>query len=541
MLITDILDNSARRYPEKIAVRFNGDCFTYAELADRVNRLAAALVDLGVLPGERVAVVCANSNAYLEILFACARIGAVSMHFNLRMSPLVTVQLVKKTKPRVLFCSCEQSDVYEYLKERVSQETTFISLTETLGLPALPLSDTFVKQTTETVGKQNAQDNVLLYDDLIASREPSQLVPRFDSSDDALMLFTSGTTGLPRAVLHTHGSVVLQVMISAMEGRVSHDETVLCVLPLFHTTMILALQALYVGAELVIGASSKPADIAAAIAAFNITRVTLVPYLMQKLARYVEEQGITLPSLKTIGYGAEPMSPEMAQYCQKQFACNFHEGYGMTETMATVTTLSAEQHKDPSKLATVGKPIFGVKLKVVDAAGNECVQGTAGEILVKTGTLMKGYWQDAERTAEVIQDGWYCTQDIGYLDAEGFLHLVDRKQNMIISGGENIYPLEVSKCILAMGEEIIDAAVVGVYDEEWGEALIAAVVCKETSSLSASDITEHCAKYLARYKRPRSVYFLKEIPRSETGKVMAKLLREQIDALQTNVMEKEKK
>jgi long-chain acyl-CoA synthetase len=528
VLIADILENSAGKYADKCAVRYNGLSFSYGQFAERVAKLACALEDLGVGKGDNVALLCANSHAYLEAVFAAASIGAVSVHFNMRLAAPVTGQLLDKSRAKVVFCSGGQAMPALAYRERHGDKPVVVAVEDAASASANGEGE------GEGAGKLAG---MLAYEELLAgparlsAKERWQAAQSVSPSDTALILFTSGTTGIPKGVMHSQQNVTLQVMISAMEGRVSHHETVLCVLPLYHTTMISALQALYVGAELVIGTSPKLATIAEAIIAHNVTRVTLVPYLMNKLASYVHEEGIILASLRTINYGAEPMTPELVRRCQRQFACNFHEGYGMTETMATVTTLMPEHHNDASKLLTVGKPCFGVRLRIVTEDGELCAAGEEGEILVHASTLMQGYWDDPEQTAKAIQDGWYRTGDIGCLDEEGFLRLKDRKQNLVITGGENVYPQEVSSCIRSMGEQVLDAEVFGIPDAQWGEALVAAVVLEDGCGITAADVVAHCAEHLACYKKPREVYFVQSIPRGPTGKLLAAELKCQIEVM----------
>jgi len=513
MLLTDILDNSVRKHPDKCAIRYGSASYSYSQLAERVEALAQALAARGVGKGDHIALVCANSNAYIEALFACARLGAVSVHFNLRLSPQVIMQMLERDDFKMVFCSCSRTDIFALLQERLGSDTVLVAVDAENVAGALCYEQLLQ---SGTAGGPVGAD---------AIRPP---LPSVQPSDTACMLFTSGTTGLPRGVLHSHQGVTLQVMRLAVECRVGHDETVLCVLPLFHTIMVSALQALYVGAELVIGNSTRPADLAELIAAHQVTRVTLVPYLMRRLACYVDANQLSLDSLQSITYGAEPMTPELMAYCQQQLGCEFYEGYGMTETFASVTMLTPEQHCDLRNLTTVGKPVLGVQLKLIDQAGAEAAVGRPGEILVKTDALMQGYWRDEEQTRQAIQDGWYHTGDIGSIDAQGFLRLLDRKQNMVISGGENIYPLEVSRCIRQMSDDVEDTEVFGVPDADWGEALVAAVVLKPGSQLSAQDIIDYSGRNLACYKKPKHVCFVKEIPRSETGKTMLDTLKQQV-------------
>ena len=219
------------------------------------------------------------------------------------------------------------------------------------------------------------------------------------------------------------------------------------------------------------------------------------------------------------------MEPELLEHCRRLLPCGFLQGYGMTETTAAITMLLPEHHEHPRLLPTVGKAVPGMEIRIVDDEGRACAAGVPGEVLVRTDTLMLGYYRDPARTAEAVQDGWYRTGDIGFLDAEGFLTLVDRKNNLVISGGENVYPLEVSRCIKALAG-VVDAVVAGVPDKRWGESLAAFVVRAEGSRISEADIVAHCARELGGYKKPHAVRFVDDLGRSASGKGSREQLEE---------------
>ena len=219
----------------------------------------------------------------------------------------------------------------------------------------------------------------------------------------------------------------------------------------------------------------------------------------------VETEHVTVDTLKLVIYGAEPAGPALLSRCRALLECDFLQGYGMTETASSVTVLLPEHHKDPRLLETAGVPLPGVEIRIVDEEGRVCPPGTSGEVVVKTNTLMLGYWNDLDQTARVVKDGWYYTEDIGFVDEDGFLTLVDRKNNLVITGGENVYPLEVSRCIASLGACIADVAVTGVPDERWGESLVAFVVRAPGAAVTEEDIVAHCADELGHYKKPKRV------------------------------------
>ncbi len=502
--LVSLLDESARAYPDQTALCFRDREFTYREMRRRVDALAGALAGLGVGKGGFAAVVSANSNVTVEVLFACARLGAVCERYNVRLSPRVIAQLLARSEARVAFVSAAL---------RPALAEALVGIGRTLMI-------------VDVDGGAGAEcGGVPRYEELLASADP-----------------------VPSAI--------------DIEGmRFSHDDILLCELPLFHVTFVSTLATLALGARLVIADSHKPADIAADIVRTGATRTALVPCLMRGLADYVAREGIELDTLELVTYGGEPVEPELLEHCRRLLpdtsakqlnhcpspehchkrignhdifmiycdircqGCGFLQGYGMTETTAAITMLLPEHHEHPRLLPTVGKAVPGMEIRIVDDEGRACAAGVPGEVLVRTDTLMLGYYRDPARTAEAVQDGWYRTGDIGFLDAEGFLTLVDRKNNLVISGGENVYPLEVSRCIKALAG-VADAVVAGVPDKQWGESLAAFVVRAEGSRISEADIVAHCARELGGYKKPHAVRFVDDLGRSASGKVSREQLEE---------------
>jgi acyl-CoA synthetase (AMP-forming)/AMP-acid ligase II len=497
MLLNELLESAVSKYPEKTAIRFGDLAFTYADFYRRVRALAGALQQRGVARQSKVAVIAPNSHRYLETVFACALLGSVSEHFNGKLAPPVICRLLEESTATVVMISRLFGETAKYLREHLSREILIVE--GGIGLN---------------------------YEELLA--EGAEPVPANWSEDEVVLeLYTSGTTGKPKGVLLTAAALRTQVLVSAVEGRWTHDEVFLCVLPLYHTTCISVFQLLLVGGELVVSSNCQPTEIAWLIDRYGVTRTTLVPHLLNELLAEVEADFCRLQSLRTINYGGAPMSPELMARCQKSLSCVFHQAYGMTEMTASVTVLLPEMHSDLSLLNTVGKPMLGVEIRVVGDEGEVLPAFAKGEILVKSATLMKGYYNNPELTNAVVREGWYHTGDIGYLDSRGFLYLVSRKQDMIISGGENIYPQEVAACIREMSDAIKDVAVVGIPDAHLGESVAAAVVLKGGATIAASDIADYCSRKLGRYFKPRHICFLPNLPRYENGKIS----REKVKAL----------
>ena len=358
------------------------------------------------------------------------------------------------------------------------------------------------------------------YEGLLASAadEPLPEAVAVRPEDPVFMLYTSGTTGLPKGVVFSQEAMVNRAQADVEGMRFSRDDIMLFVLPFYHVTCVSVFAVLLVGAQMVIGQSNKAPDIVSYVNRYGVTRVGLVPYHMRTLAAYVEAEHVTVDTLKLVIYGAEPAGPALLSRCRALLECDFLQGYGMTETASSVTVLLPEHHKDPRLLETAGVPLPGVEIRIVDEEGRVCPPGTSGEVVVKTNTLMLGYWNDLDQTARVVKDGWYYTEDIGFVDEDGFLTLVDRKNNLVITGGENVYPLEVSRCIASLGACIADVAVTGVPDERWGESLVAFVVRAPGAAVTEEDIVAHCADELGHYKKPKRVVFVDDLQRKSSAR-----------------------
>lgn len=479
-------------------MRYEGRTFTYAELASRIDKLVSVLLGFGVREGERVALVSFNSHANIELMFACARIGAVFVGCNVRLSQVVTVQLLKESGARVVFFSRE-------VRDRIKHE---------LDPSDAPLIEVMLEDGDEL--------GIECYEDLIEQAEPSSVCVRGDSGRTALMLYTSGTTGIPRCVMFSHAALERRIESDRRELGLSADDVALCVLPLYHITLMSSLMVLRQGGTLVISNSRTAQCIADLIDRYQVTFVGLVPFLLRSLVSFLEDTGRRLDTLRLLLYGGEPISAEMLERCESVLSCGFMQGYGMTETSSAITLLRPEQHRDPAHLSTVGTPVEGVDLKIVDDNDVVLPCGQAGEILVRTDMLMSGYFNDPVRTAEVMADGWYRTGDIGVMTEEGYVKLLARKSDLVISGGENIYPSEVDACIRELGKGIEDVAVLGVPDKQWGEALVAVIARAPESQITAEQVCDWCKQRLGSYKKPRRVLFVDEIKRGATGKVNKK-------------------
>ena len=491
--LADIVESSAARRPRGIAVRFGERAVSYDELATRVRKLVAVLEGYGVGGGDKVALISCNCIAHIELVFACARLGAVCVQMNVRLSNSVTAKLLDEADPRVIVLSSA-------MMERFNCDSLFHVNCKS-----------FVVVDGEMPGSPG-------YEQLINEARPSAFTAPYDKDAPVLMLYTSGTTGTPRGVLFSHRAIECRISKDSRDLGIDGDTVSLCVLPMYHITLMSSLLVMFQGATLIISDLRDAESIAGLIRKNDVTFVGLVPFILRALVKHLEWRSDRLASLKTVLYGGEPIDQTLLARSQKTLECGFIQGYGMTETASAICYLRPEQHLIPGKLATVGTPVEGVEIKLLDEAGEEVEPGEPGEIVVKTDTIMSGYFGDEKRTSEVLVDGWYRTGDIARTDGDGFIVLLDRKANLVISGGENVYPTEVCVCIKQLVDDVDDVVVRGVPDDYWGEALAAAVVRRPGSSITADEIATWCKYQLGSYKKPRKVVFVPEIKRSATGK-----------------------
>lgn len=509
MRLDQAFSDSFRRFPDSLAIVEGNRACTYSQLHARVEKLAGALLSNGVGHGDHVIYISANSAVFVELTLACSRIGAVCEIHNIRLSDQALLELVARSGAPVAVLSV---NAWGRLGSRLSLNN---------------LIRTIIVCDCE----ENLPSRVIPYERLL---EEASAPPDQESTDDAdpmLMMFTSGTTGAPKGVLFSHSAIVNRIAIDVESMKFSSRDSMLFVLPFFHTTCMSVFAVLSSGGVAVIGGSSNPRSIIENTNRHGITRIGLVPYHMRSLCSYVEEHGLTADTLELIIYGAEPASPDLIERCRNLLGCKLLQGYGMTETASTVTVLTPEDHEKRELLSTVGRPVPNTQIRIVDDEGMPCPEGVVGEIQVTSPCVMSGYWKNAAATQEVLQDGWCSTQDMGFLDSGGYLTLSGRKNDLVVSGGENVYPAEVASCIESMGPFIADVTVTGVPDERWGESLVAFVVPEPGASVTEQDIQDHCTLKLGGFKKPRRIVFVDDLKRLASGKVPKERLNELIALL----------
>jgi len=500
-LVADLIREQARLRPDRIGLSFEGRDFTYAEMNERSNRAAQALLSLGLQPGDRVVWLARNLSTFWDALFGAAKTGIVMAPVNWRLAPAEVVQIMNDASP-ALFVG----------------EKQFID--------ALANVDGYnPPQTFELEGGAESFDALI---DAADAVEPDY-APQ--AEDVVVQLYTSGTTGLPKGVLLSN-RCYYEVGEAGNAANVvvpqTDDEVILHALPHFHIAGVnFGLMGVSRAMPIVQHRQFDPAAIVREAQGDRPLNAFLVPAMVMMILEAAKVAGVGLDKFTAASYGAAPMPEPLLDAAMRAMPnATFTQFYGMTETTGGVAVLQHDDHASgKAQRVSAGKPLPGCDIRICDPeSGNDTPQGDLGEVVVKSGFVMNGYWERPEETAKVIRDGWYWTGDAGRLDENGFLYVVDRIKDMIISGGENIYPAEIEN-VLAAHPDIIESAVIGIPDERWGEAVKAVVVKRPDSSLETDDVTQFLDGRIASFKMPKEVEFAPFLPRNASGKILKTALR----------------
>ena len=506
-------------FGDKPMFRFQGTTVTWAQHFERACRVAQALGADGIGVGDRVAFLDRNGLEYFEVLFGGALSGAVNVAVNWRLAPAEMAAVIDDSRATVLVIHAEFVPCLASMDSGLPWVTRVV----VLGDP----------KTDADLGGGSDLGRRVGYEDWLADH--AALDPGHEGApeDVSMQLYTSGTTGLPKGVMLANRNVQVMLELAADEAFEITEHTVsLVAMPLFHIGGSgWALSGMSKGGTSVILRDMDPVELLRLVAAEGITHAFLVPAVLMALIAVPGVAETDLSSLDTIFYGASPIAEDVLVRCLEIFGCRFAQVYGMTETSGAIVRLAHEDH-DPQGprqhlLRAAGKPLRGVELRIVDPeTGVEVTAGTVGEVRTRSGFNMLGYWDKPDETARTIDDDrWLRTGDAGYVDEEGYLYLHDRIKDMVVSGGENIYPAEIENVLLA-SPGVADAAVIGVPGDKWGETVKAIVVPAPGAELEAASIIAFCRQRLAHYKCPTSVDFVAVLPRNPSGKVLKRELRE---------------
>lgn len=495
---------------DRIAIIDGDNRITYAEFDRRTDQFARALRELGVRQGDRVAVLMVNSAALLETMFATAKLGAVFVPINFRLAP-----------PEVSYLLAD------------SGAHVFVWSGQLFPLARAALAREGVQVRARVVVGGESSDGEADFEQALASGEPRALGTNAAGSDLCCLMYTSGTTGRPKGAMLTHDNLLWNAINTVMGHRLREGDRTVTVAPMFHIggLGVHTLPLLYVGGTSAILPAFDPEKTLATMARERVTVQFLVPAMWSALMTVPGFETYDLSALELAVTGGAPCPLPVLEYFRGK-GVPFQEGFGLTETAPTVSILDADHVK--AKAGSIGRALFHVETRIVDENDRDVHTGEVGELVVRGPNVFAGYWGLPEATAEAFRGGWFHTGDLGRMDAEGFITLVDRKKDMIITGGENVYPIEVEQ-VLYRHPAVREVAVVGVPHTKWGETPIAVVALKDGAQVTGDELIGYARERLAHFKCPTRVEYVPELPRTATDKVLKTTLRKEYAGQETAV------
>ena len=506
LTLPSVLARTVALFGQRTAVLDRERCFTWAEFAERVARAAGLLASLGVTPGRRFGVISRNSFRHAEINHAGYWLGAVPVPVNHRLAPTEIRDILDDAECEILAVDDAFSDLVG---------------TEELA----PWRGRMFWLAPGAV-----DGDAPSYEALLAAADPA---PRRDAdeNDDAILLYTGGTTGRGKGVRLTHRNIVVNALQLSKGMDVTADDSYLHVSPMFHSTDLKSTALTMQGGGHCYLNEFSPTGVLDAIQRHRVTIASLVPTMIIRMLREEAFDDYDISSLRLVSYGTSPMAIEWIRRAMDRFkGVGLHQCYGLTETSPILSILDEDDHRravesgDHSRLASAGRALACVEFRIIDGDGADVAPGEPGEILVRAPNVAKGYHNRPEENAAAFRDGWLHTGDVGRIDDDGYLFMLERKNEMVITGGENVYPSEV-EAALYQHDGVFEAAVIGVPDAKYGEALFAVIVPAPGRTLSADEIIAHCRGRIGGYKIPRRMAFVDELPKSTMGKVLKGELR----------------
>ena len=491
--LSSFISFHALRAPERAAIAYAGDHVGYAELLRRIELAAGWLATRGIGPGDAVALLMKNSSAFIELTFATSHLGAVSLPINYRLAADEVGYILENSGARLLLCDAELAGTAQ-------------------GLPNVVLIDEAAQRDSTRLARSAA---------------PARMHP--SRPDDLFrLMYTSGTTDRPKGVMHSYANFYWKSADHVVALGLGAGDRLLVAGPLYHVGAfdLPGMAVLWVGGMISIERDFDPVRALAAIAEEKLTGAWLAPVMLSAILTHPGRFDHDVRSLRwVVGGGERTPEARIRAFSDLFTQGRYVDAYGMTETCSGDTLM--ESGREIEKIGSVGRALAHVEIEIRDADGRTVATGEAGEICLRGPKVTRGYWKDAEKTREAFFGDWLRSGDIGHLDAEGFLYLTDRKKDMIISGGENIASSEVERVVYEL-PQVLEAAVIGVVDPQWGERPVAVVVLKPGEQLSYETLYDHCRRRLAGFKVPKELIVRTELPRNPSGKILKRVLREAI-------------
>jgi long-chain acyl-CoA synthetase len=506
----DIIYRNALLYSDEEAFKYGAERVTFAQFNARVNSLIHALMAMGLEKGDVLGILSWNCLEYTDIYGAAMKGGSIASPFNPRLQENELEYIINYSEANTLFVGPELVDITNSLRPRLPKVKNFISL-------------------------EGPAERMICLKDLLSTYPKEEPDIQVDEDDPVFLFYTSGTTGIPRGALYTHARAMDDTRRFPVALSLEHGDRHIQIMPLFHVGGTKNFWGyFFVGGSNVImpERSFDPAATLQAIQNEKATDIHIVPTHLAAFLALTNVDQYDLSSLKRMFYAASPMPLQLLKRGMEKWGPIFMQFYGATEDGPNVTMLSKQQHdvvnrapEEQKILASAGFPHIGVHVRIIDDHDSDVGPDEIGEIVVKSKSVMKEWWHKPEETCETVVDGWVHTGDVGRYDEKGYVYIVDRKRDMVVSGGENVYPREVEE-ILYQHPAVKEAAVVGIPDPYWVERVHAVIVLKEGMSVTSEEIIDFCKNRIARYKAPKSVEFVESMPKTPSGKILKRELRE---------------
>lgn len=506
---------TALAQPGKTAYHFMGKETSYAEFDQSVSKFASALQDIGVGKGDHVAFLLGNTPHFLISLYATMRIGAIAIPVNPIYTPDEISYIMQNSDAKVVIALDQllplvgqAAKLFPDVRHFIICETDDATYTKINALP------------------ETAKANIHLFTQMLATGKPDLEPVLVDGNETAIILYTSGTTGHPKGAMLTHGNLYSNARDVADYLDFSAEDCIVATLPVFHVFALTVVvnAPLVRGATILLASRFSPSEIFSLIREQKATIFAGVPTMYNFLYQFPEANPSDFQTIRTAISGGASLPVALLYNFEDRFKVRISEGYGLSEASPVTTFNPQDRERIPG---SIGTSIVNVENKVVDALGNEVPDGEVGELIVRGPNVMKGYYKMPEETVAAIRDGWLYTGDMARRDENGYFYIVDRKKDVVIVGGYNVYPREVEEVLFAH-PDIVEAAVIGLPDSDFGEAVHAYVVLKEGSTVQQAELTDYCAERLTKYKVPKSFEFLDELPKNTTGKILRRALRDRV-------------